>query len=219
MAATLGGGWDALLGRGLRWTITASSDSHGHWTDGGADFWPGEYSKTWVHAEPTPAGILEGLRMGRVFVATGGLVDRLDVSVAPTPEPAASPVAIGDVASATPGAELTVTVRFRPSSEPNAGGEVPVVNHVDLIAGETRGATGDRNPTTHVVRRFTAADWRQEGDMIVMEHRMAMPQQGTYLRVRGTSTGEAEPLPDTPGEDPWRDLWFYSNALSFQPSS
>ena len=68
MVATLGGGWDALLGQGLHWTITATSDSHGHWTAGGADFWPGEYAKTWVLATPTGADILDGLRSGRVFV-------------------------------------------------------------------------------------------------------------------------------------------------------
>ncbi|WP_353901506.1 hypothetical protein ABUL04_10295 [Micromonospora harpali] len=34
--------------RGRRWWITAISDSHVHWTRGGSDFWPGEYSKTYV---------------------------------------------------------------------------------------------------------------------------------------------------------------------------
>jgi hypothetical protein len=34
-----------------------------------------------------------------------------------------------------------------------------------------------------------------------------------YLRVRGTSTQELEPSPDPAGEDPWSDLWFYSNPI------
>jgi hypothetical protein len=34
-----------------------------------------------------------------------------------------------------------------------------------------------------------------------------------YLRVRGTSTMEAEPPMDARGENPWTDLWFYSNPI------
>ena len=51
MTARLGGFWDSMLGERRRWWITANSDSHIHWTDGGADFWPGEYSKTYVLAK------------------------------------------------------------------------------------------------------------------------------------------------------------------------
>ena len=51
MTARLGGFWDSMLGEGRRWWITANSDSHIHWSEGGADFWPGEYSKTYVLAE------------------------------------------------------------------------------------------------------------------------------------------------------------------------
>jgi hypothetical protein len=34
-----------------------------------------------------------------------------------------------------------------------------------------------------------------------------------YLRVRGTSTTELEPQMDDAGENPWTDLWFYSNPI------
>ena len=40
-----------MLSEGRRWWITANSDSHIHYTEGSIDFWPGEYSKTFVHAE------------------------------------------------------------------------------------------------------------------------------------------------------------------------
>jgi len=33
------------------------------------------------------------------------------------------------------------------------------------------------------------------------------------LRVRGTGGSEPEPEPDPRGEDPWTDLWFYSNPI------
>src|SRR3546814_16824905 len=51
MTARGGGFWDSMLGEGRRWWITANSDSHIHWSDGGADFWPGESSKTYAIAD------------------------------------------------------------------------------------------------------------------------------------------------------------------------
>ena len=80
MTATLGGLWDSMLGEGRRWWITANSDSHRHWTEGGVDFWPGEYSKTYVYANDTYTDILEALRRGRVFVTTGDLISEMYVS-------------------------------------------------------------------------------------------------------------------------------------------
>lgn len=209
MVATLGGAWDALLGQGLRWTVTATSDSHGHWREGGTDFWPGEYAKTWVFAERTSASILDGLRKGRVFVATGGLVERLDV----TANAGATQASMGETLTMRSGVPITVTIRFRPATSANAGGAVPHVDHVDLIAGEAAGAVGDRNPTARLIRRFPEAEWRRDGADWVIEHQMTAPARAGYLRVRGTSTAEMEPMPDVPGENPWRDLWFYSNPV------
>lgn len=211
MVAVLGGAWDALLGQGLHWTITASSDSHGHWREGGADFWPGEYAKTWVLAARRPADILSGLRAGRVFAATGGLIEGIDFRVARSgrPGPAAE---MGQTLRAPAGEPLRVTIRFRPASRANAGGQVPQVDHVDLIAGSVRADDGDRNPTTRLVRRFTAKDWRREGEMQVIRYTMPAPGNG-YLRLRGTNTQQGEPQPDVAGEDPWQDLWFYANPV------
>jgi hypothetical protein len=214
MAATLGGAWDAMLGQGVHWTITASSDSHGHWREGGADFWPGEYAKTWVFAARNATDILDGLRAGRVFVATGGLIDRLDVTAARTTA-SSRRAAAGDTLKVAHGERMTVTIRFRPARTANASGAVPKVDHVDLIAGSVTNQPGDRNPTTHLVRRFGAEEWRREGDWYVVEHRMSVPAAAGYVRVRGTSTREGEPAVDTPGEDPWQDLWFYSNPVYF----
>lgn len=211
MVATLGGAWDALLGQGVRWTITATSDSHGHWSAGGADFWPGEYAKTWVYASPSHADILDGLRAGRVFVATGGLVVGLDVDVARSRAPTRV-ARIGGTLAVRKGDDLRVTIRFRPARTANAGGSIPLVDHIDLIVGETGAASDDGNPTTRLVKRFTARDWQREGDMLVVRHRLRAPGSG-YLRVRGTNTQQAEPEPDVPGEDPWQDLWFYSNPV------
>jgi hypothetical protein len=71
----------------------------------------------------------------------------------------------------------------------------------------------DTNPSTHVAHRFTAADWQRDGDYVTLNWTLDDVGHDLYLRVRGTNTTELEPLPDPRGEDPWTDLWFYSNPV------
>src|SRR5690606_37099950 len=214
LTARVGGLWDSLLGEGRRWWITATSDSHAHWTRGGSDFWPGEYSKTYVRARQDYGDIMDGLRNGRIFVTTGDLVNGLDL------------IARGGGRAAGMGdslaldrrhrSQVDLEIRFRQPRHANANGDRPRVRRVDLIIGEitgpghSRGA--DTNPTTRVVARFGPGDWRRRGDTYEIRHRLRDVSTDLYARVRGTNTGEEEPLPDGP-EDPWTDLWFYSNPV------
>ncbi len=212
MTARLGGVWDSLLGEGRRWWITATSDSHTHLSEGGDDFWPGEYAKTWVMARPDGGDILDGLREGRIFVTTGDLISELDMTVSSGGRTAT----IGG-ALAAGGEDILVTIRVRDPQAANAGGRRPSVDHIDLIIGEVTAPGTDRdadsNPTTRVERRFTAADWTVEGEILTMTHRLPKTTTGRYVRVRGTNGTETEPRVDTPGEDPWSDLWFYGNPV------
>ena len=214
MTARLGGLWDSMLGEGRRWWITATSDSHRNWREGGNDFWPGEYSKTYVLAQRSHADILDGLRNGRVFVTTGDLVTGLDVTVSGTWGRKA-PAGIGGALAIAPGEDVIVEIRVRDPGTVNAGGHDPKVSRVDLIVGKVAGPVtdrvADRNPTTQVLRRFTAANWRRQGEELVMRHRLKAVRDPMYVRVRGTSTSELEPASDAAAEDPWADLWFYGN--------
>ncbi len=213
MTARLGGLWDSLLGEGRRWWITANSDSHVHYTEGGADFWPGEYSKTYVWAEKNHDSIMEGIRSGRIFVTTGDLVSRLDVHASSGPDRAMT----GETLDVSPGSDVEIIIRFIDPDEPNHRGENPAVRRVDLVIGEVRGPAADRtsdtNPTTRVVKRFTRADWRRQGSFREMRYLLEDVQGDFYLRVRGTNGSEPEPEPDPHDEDPWSDLWFYSNPI------
>lgn len=213
MTARLGGFWDSMLGEGRPWWITANSDSHEHFTDGGVDFWPGEYSKTYVYADKTHADILDGIRAGRMFVTTGDLIAELEVTV----QSGNAQAAIGERLVVTePGSRLRVDIRARDPQGPNHNGDTPHVSRIDLIVGAIDGplmnAAQDTNPTTRVERRFEAADWTRDGELLSMSHELELDGP-LYLRVRGTSTTELEPEPDPPGEDPWSDLWFYSNPI------
>ncbi len=213
MTATLGGFWDSMLAEGRRWFITATSDSHSNWRDGGNDFWPGEYSKTYVQAQVSHADIVDGLRSGRIFVTTGDLVSEVDVIVASGGRRAG----IGGTITARKGEMLDVTIRLRDPAAANAGGRTPEVARVDLILGSVTGPVADRTtaraPATTVPHRFTAADWRRDGEVLTMTHRIPVVTGPLYLRVRGTSSGELEPTADPKGEDPWSDLWFYANPI------
>jgi len=216
MTARLGGFWDSMLGEGRSWWVTSTSDSHRHWREGGSDFWPGEYSKTYVFARRAYDDVLDGLRAGRVFVTTGDLISELDVAavVEGTSTP---PAGIGRRLTVASGRDVRVTIRLRDPAGANHRGETPSVARVDLIVGEVTGRATDRssdtNPTTRVVRRFGPGDWRRDGEYVTMTHTLRGVHHTSYLRVRGTNTTELEPAPDPAGEDPWTDLWFYANPI------
>ena len=213
MTARLGGFWDSMLGEGRRWWITANSDSHQHWREGGSDFWPGEYSKTYVFAEKSYDDIMNGIRSGRIFVTTGDLISELDVTASVDGVDAS----IGGELSVPAGADVTVTVRIRDPWDPNNNGDTPTVARVDIITGEVGGRledpTQDTNPTTRVAQRFTESDWAHDGEYLTMTYLLENVERDGYVRVRGTNTGELEPESDPRGEDPWSDLWFYSNPI------
>ncbi|MGC4812054.1 phosphoesterase [Micromonospora sp. DT228] len=214
MTARVGGLWDSLLGEGRRWWITATSDSHVHWTRGGSDFWPGEYSKTYVHARQDYGDIMDGLRNGRIWVTTGDLIRSLDV----TAKSQGKTAEVGETitVSRRSRTDVEIEITFRPLGGVNANGDRPEVRRVDLIVGQITGPSAsldaDTNPTTKVVARFGPRDWRRQGQDYVIRHTLRNVEADTYARVRGTSTDEAEPLADGL-ESPWDDLWFYSNPV------
>lgn len=214
MTARLGGFWDSMLGEGRRWWVTSSSDSHIHYTEGDYDFWPGEYSKTYVFAEKSYDGILQGLRDGHVFVTTGDLISELYV-VAETEDGLQS--SIGDQLQVAKGSNVRITVRFLDPDGLNAHHDNPSVTRLDLITGLITGPVEDRtqdtNATTRIEKRFLPDSWEQDGKYSVVSYELENVVADSYFRVRGTNTTELEPETDPLGEDPWSDLWFYSNPI------
>jgi hypothetical protein len=61
--------------------------------------------------------------------------------------------------------------------------------------------------------RFTAKEWKRDGDMYTIRTTLPKLARDVYVRIRGTNGAELEPSIDAPGENPWRDLWFYSNPV------
>ncbi len=212
LTAKLGGFWDSMLGEGRHWWITANSDSHVHYTEGGDDFWPGEYSKTYVFAEKNHDSILAGLRAGNVFVTTGDLVSELYVEVIQGNITGS----IGEEVRVSSEREVTLSIKVLDPNSENAAGQNPSVRRIDLIIGDVRGIsddpTIDSNTTTRVAHRFTPEEWERDGEFLTMDYSLLV-EGSIYIRVRGTNTDELEPETDPPAEDPWSDLWFYSNPI------
>ncbi len=213
--ATVGGFWDSMLGEGRNWWITANSDSHVHYSEGGSDFWPGEYSKTYVFSEKNHDSIMAGIRSGKVFVTTGDLINELYVSVSDPNQPVSA--SIGDDVKFSNNDNLTLTIRFRDPDTNNHNGDNPSVTRVDLIIGDigtqVTEKSSDTNPSTKVLARFTANDWKTGGNYKEISYQLPPLTVDSYIRVRGTNTAETEPMPDPRGENPWQDLWFYSNPI------
>ena len=234
MTAIVGGLWDSLLGEGRRWWITSTSDSHVNWRDGGGDFWPGEYSKTYVKANKTYGSVLDGLRNGRVFVTLGDLISSLDVTADAhshgdrdddkpwvwgndEDDNGNHGAEIGETLRVGGRRDVTITIRLRDPFEPNSHGDAPEVRRVDIIVGKITGPVADRatatNSTATVVKRFGPADWHKQGEYLTMRYTLTNVSQDMYVRVRGTNTDQLEPARDPRGENPWADLWFYSNPI------
>jgi len=211
MTATVGGIWDTLLSEGHRFWITASSDSHVNQRDGGSDFDPGQYSKTHVWARRDAGDILDGLRHGRMFAVTGDLIDALELRVSTDGEGVRS-ATMGGTLSLSTAPPMRVTLRVRVPASANHAGQHPVLDHIELIVG----SPGNGNAPVMRTRVFGASDWQVDGAWRTVSWVLPVPAQGGFVRARGSSTREVAPLPDVPGEDPWQDLWFYSNPVFIQ---
>lgn len=213
MTAKLGGFWDSMLGEGRRWWITANSDSHVHWREGGSDFWPGEYSKTYVFAEKNHDDIIDGIRNGRVFVTLGDLISELYVQA----EGGHHVADIGGSMHVAENERVDITIRFKDPDTLNSWNQNPEVRRVDLILGEVKGPVSDRtsdtNTTTKVIARFSANDWTTTGEYHELNYTIEKLNTHSYIRIRGTNANELEPTEDPSGESPWDELWFYSNPI------
>jgi hypothetical protein len=64
-----------------------------------------------------------------------------------------------------------------------------------------------------VLQRFSGQQIQREGEFLNVTYRLQDVQDPLYIRARGTNSNEVEPTADPAGEDPWDDLWFYSNPV------
>jgi hypothetical protein len=129
VAARIGDAWDTLLGGGLDiWAAYAPSDFHSESLTGLGDYWPGQFSETWVYAsERSSAGILRALRAGSFFADHGRIVREVELRVNATG--LARPAGAGEIIAVRKDAEVTVDLSLK--VPPDAWRPGP--NHVDQV--------------------------------------------------------------------------------------
>jgi hypothetical protein len=198
MSAKVGGYWDTMLSEGRRWFITSNSDFHEHHSENGDDFWPGEYSKTYVNAkERSYKGIMDALRSGNYFAVSGDLIKSLDMSA----ESKADSATMGSTLKAERNSDITVKIRVE-DGERNRNGKDPVLKQVQLISNVTG--------KPEIIKVFNVSGNNESKGI---EYTFENVQKNFYVRIRGSDTDETEPSEDPEGEDAWSDMWFYSNPI------
>jgi len=196
------------------------------------DFWPGYYSRTHVGAERVSyAAVMQGLRAGRVWVDHGSLLESVDVRVrkAGSRDPG---YPLGMALPIRKGQRLELVVTVTTASRPNWAQFVPKLAKIDLVRGAVTGPSSDRDsfraPDTSVVHTW---DTTGKTGTLRFVHQLGRAVDPFYVRLRGSdgkqlapgvygkATDPAGPAIDVVGnDDPWDDLWFYTNPIWVIPS-
>ena len=191
-AAGVGDAWDRLLQQGVDvWAAYAPSDFHddrGDRQEGGlGDYWPGEFSETWLYApEPSAEGVLRALRAGTFFGVHGRIAREVELRVDAAGLPRAA--FAGEVIEAPPGAELTVELSMH-TADVDWSGRPNRIDQIELISVTPQGA--------EILATCPPA---AEGSTSLKT--LATPAGGIVLRARGRRIVEDGP-----------DLLFYTNPI------
>lgn len=241
MLAKTGGVMDALWGEGRRFWVFVNSDFH-YYADG-ADFWPGQYAKTYLKAAAkTPKEVVAAMKTGSTYIVHGDLINALDFNASTgngiTGDDTSLIKTMGEELTVSSGGNVKITVRFK-SPAANNNSEAPVVDHVDIIAGEVSpkaeaGTTAyflDTNSTTQVLVRLMSSEFKTGSDGYqYATFTLSNVTKSMYFRLRGTNQTLAGGRLDTTTGDPlmdevdtvsgtnttakaWADLWFYTNPI------
>ncbi|HEX2946103.1 MAG TPA: hypothetical protein VHT96_09115 [Clostridia bacterium] len=230
MTAKVGGLWDSLLGEGRKFWIFVNSDFHD--SADTADFWPGEYAKsyTWVTDNKADA-IVNGMRSGNSFAVQGDLINELDFKAGANGKNTAI---MGQTLNLNKGGSVKLTIRFKSPSVNNNKDKVQV-NHIDLISGNVTGKaspgtaaySSDTNESAKVIKSFTSKDWKSVSGWNEITWEVKNISNDIYFRLRGTNLSynvpnetdaQGNPLIDdlvgqNNADKAYADLWFYSNPI------
>jgi hypothetical protein len=234
----IGGLWDAMLSEGRHWWISASSDFHDN-----EDFYPGQYQKTYtfVTRRKDPQALIDGLRSGNTFIATGGLITALDYKIEGS---------MMGQSLKTEKDKILIEISVFDPDAPNfntfSDYTNPKLDHIDIIAGEVSGIipadspdySKDKVSTTRLIARFDSTGgivddngiesikwidqgngWKKISYKADLKGKMYFRLRGTNhpVRTAGETDGAGNPLFDAAGENDaakaFSDLWFYSNPV------
>ena len=173
IVARVGDAWDTLLREGLDvWAAYAPSDFHTENLANLADYWPGQFSETWIYApERSSVGVLRALRAGSFFADHGRIVREAELHV--TAAGLARPAGAGEVIAVQKNVEVSVDLSFKVPTEAWRPGPNHI-DHVEIIAIDRDGAR-------------VLAQGRPSESGPAISKTVAVPDDGIVFRARGFS--------------------------------
>lgn len=216
----VGGMWDALSAEGRKFFNFASSDDHWHWSMGGSDFWPGEYQKTYTYIDTDAAdqiqAVFDGNRSGNSWNVQGDLIDELQFTAKNKNKTAM----MGQTLTVKAGDQVQIKIKvhdpagtnFCPLNMDNPSLaqvgisqplNMPVLDHIDVIAGTITGNVPMTNPDDIV-----ATDYETDASVIETFDRHGgidkdgymtyvlnvKPENSMFIRLRGTNMPAGVPF-------------------------
>lgn len=187
-AAEVGGVWDRLLGSGIDvWAAYAPSDFHRPVHNGSGDYWPGEFSETWLYCpERSAAGVLKALHAGTYFAAHGHIVREVVLTVRAPGLP--RPAWPGETIRLPVGSEAAVRLEMAVPQQDwlNQPNRIDRVELIFITPGNAQ-IVVDRAPN-------------ETGQALT--EKVIVPASGMVVRARGRRVIENGP-----------DLMFYTNPI------
>jgi hypothetical protein len=190
-AARIGDAWDSLLAKGLDvWAAHAPSDFHNDSPNELHDYWPGEFSETWLYVpDKSPAGVLRAFRAGTFFAAHGHIVRRVELTLEASGLP--RPAAVGEVVELAPGTPYQIRLRYDlPPTDWQ--GKPNRLHEIELI--------GIEREATNVLATIVPAPAGE-----TLSGLLQVPPGGIVIRARGTRITTAG-----------ANLLFYTNPIRVQ---
>ena len=187
-AAVIGDAWDTLLQEGYEiYAARAASDFHHHRENGpnGYDYWPGEFSETWLYAPSRSTnGVLQAFRAGSFFANHGHIVRRVSLMISTAA--LGRPGYAGETIELPEGAQADILLTFLVPKK-DWQNSANRIDQVEIIAVTKKGS--------HVIARGPPTEDR-------FSTTITIPQGGVVIRARGRRIE-----PDGP------DLMFYTNPI------
>lgn len=186
-AVEVGGAWDQLLQRGLFvGGCLATSDFHNGDSQSRDDFWPGEFSETWLYAsEQTPAAALAALRAGSYFGVHGKI---------------ATEVRLTAFADGLPRPAIAGEVVHVPADRPI---NVSLSLEMSLLDWEQKPSRVDELEVIVVTKDGAKVVWRETAQpRLPLQYVATSAAGGMAIRARGRRVVEGGP-----------DLMFYTNPI------
>lgn len=238
--STVGGLWDGMLAEGRRFFNFVSSDYHAHWSVGGSDFWPGEYQKNYTYIDKRGGdevqAIFDGVHSGNSWNVQGDLIDELEFTASSKNQSAM----MGQTLKVRVGEQIKIKIKvhdpveanfcpldmYNPSLEQIGIAQplnMPVLDHIDLIAADITGNAPTTNPddvvaTDYGTNAAVAATFTRRGgvdkDGYMTYVTNFKAEKSMYFRLRGTNLPAGVPYETDAAGNPLADSLANDNIYS-----